>query len=786
MFCRKYILGIVALFFITNLFFVDRAVAAPFISTWDTTQAGSASTTIVLPITGSYLVNWGDNSTSTTASHVYSVATTSVTISVTGTGGGITAFRFNNGGDKLKIKEISQWGDLKLGNANGYFYGCSNLKITATDILNTTGTTNMSSAFRASGIDTVPSIGSWNMSAVTNMSTMFQDATLFNADIGSWNTSKVTNFSSMFRGATAYNNGGSASVNNLVTASSTDIQRMFQDARAFNQPIGSWNTSNVTAINHMFAGATAFDQDIGNWDTSKVTSINSLFNGATAFNNGGSPSINNWNVSNIITMGNMFSEASSFNQPVGSWNISKVTSMINLFYHAVSFNQDISSWDTSKVINFGATFSGATVFNNGGSSSINNWATASSTNMYAVFAESAFNQPIGSWNTSNVTDMSYIFTMASDFNQDISNWNTASTSNMSYMFEDASAFNQDISNWNVRQVTNMTNIFNGSGLSIANYSNLLIDWAAQSVKVSVIFGAQSIKYYAGLAASARGVLANTYNWNITDGGLLTYTFNYLADPNGTITGSSTQVVSADITGATGTAVTAVANDGYYFSDWSDGITANPRIDVGVTGDISVMANFAIEETSSSRSGSTSVAGRIINLEKIGNVTRANELREQFNIDPKINADEPKIDQSSINVNEPKKTTTTESLSAVQIIKLLIQLNIIKGDNVVKAEELIDTLSSESPTSGTTSRDATNSSDGISAANFTRDLEYDDEGEDVRQLQQYLINKGYSIPAGATGYFGRQTESALIQFQKDNNISPAIGYFGPVTRVVVGR
>jgi regulation of enolase protein 1 (concanavalin A-like superfamily) len=44
-------------------------------------------------------------------------------------------------------------------------------------------------------------------------------------------------------------------------------------------------------------------------------------------------------------------------------------------------------------------------------------------------------------------------------------------------------------------------------------------------------------------------------------------------------------------GASGSAVTAVANTGYYFVSWSDGSTANPRTDSNVTTNISVTANF---------------------------------------------------------------------------------------------------------------------------------------------------------------------------------------------------
>ena len=65
--------------------------------------------------------------------------------------------------------------------------------------------------------------------------------------------------------------------------------------------------------------------------------------------------------------------------------------------------------------------------------------------------------------------------------------------------------------------------------------------------------------------------------------------------------------------------------------------------------------------------------------------------------------------------------------------------------------------------------------------FAIDMTLGRSGVEVTNLQKFLINKGHSIPAGATGYFGEQTRSALAQFQSQNGISPAVGYFGPLTR-----
>ena len=69
-----------------------------------------------------------------------------------------------------------------------------------------------------------------------------------------------------------------------------------------------------------------------------------------------------------------------------------------------------------------------------------------------------------------------------------------------------------------------------------------------------------------------------------------FTLAYSAGPHGTITGINPQVVDY---GSSGLPVSAVADIGYHFVQWSDGSTANPRTDTNVTANLSVSASFAI-------------------------------------------------------------------------------------------------------------------------------------------------------------------------------------------------
>jgi peptidoglycan hydrolase-like protein with peptidoglycan-binding domain len=70
-----------------------------------------------------------------------------------------------------------------------------------------------------------------------------------------------------------------------------------------------------------------------------------------------------------------------------------------------------------------------------------------------------------------------------------------------------------------------------------------------------------------------------------------------------------------------------------------------------------------------------------------------------------------------------------------------------------------------------------------AATFNANLTVGSRGADVTALQQALIAGGYSIPAGATGYFGSQTQAAVKLYQAAKGI-PNTGFVGPLTRAAL--
>ncbi|EFP97954.1 BspA family leucine-rich repeat surface protein, partial [Vibrio caribbeanicus] len=73
-----------------------------------------------------------------------------------------------------------------------------------------------------------------------------------------------------------------------------------------------------------------------------------------------------------------------------------------------------------------------------------------------------FNQPIGNWDTSKVSDMAGMFEGAASFNQPIGNWDTSKVTDMRAMFKDAKAFNQPIGHWDISKIENIHSMFTGA------------------------------------------------------------------------------------------------------------------------------------------------------------------------------------------------------------------------------------------------------------------------------------------------------------------------------------
>lgn len=63
--------------------------------------------------------------------------------------------------------------------------------------------------------------------------------------------------------------------------------------------------------------------------------------------------------------------------------------------------------------------------------------------------------------------------------------------------------------------------------------------------------------------------------------------------------------------------------------------------------------------------------------------------------------------------------------------------------------------------------------------FARGLALGNRGDDVKELQEMLREKGF-LNGSSTGYFGPMTKAAVVKFQKESGLNPS-GYFGELSR-----
>ncbi len=173
------------------------------------TTAPSETFALPLEITGTYDfdVDWGDGNSDTITVYNESAAThTYITpgthdVSITRE---INGWSFNNLGDKDKIYDISSWGPLLVGNSGGYFYGCTNLTVSATDVLNLTAVQKFDSAFQNCTSVTTIASGRWNTSNFDRIVGAFRGCTLLaHLDVSGWNMAMLTKAESAWRDCSA-------------------------------------------------------------------------------------------------------------------------------------------------------------------------------------------------------------------------------------------------------------------------------------------------------------------------------------------------------------------------------------------------------------------------------------------------------------------------------------------------------------------------------------------------------------------------------------------------------
>ena len=153
-------------------------------------------------------------------------------------------------------------------------------------------------------------------------------------------------------------------------------------------------------------------------------------------------------------------EGDSFDGSTFGPAMSSVTSLFLAFNNSTLKQINVSNWDTSNVTNMSNMFSHCELLT---SIDVSKWNTSKVTNMEGMFVDCNLlaSVDVSKWNTSKVIDMASMFSGCGTLRSiDVSKWNTSNVTDISGMFFGCSSLHSvDITGWDTSKVTNMTRLF---------------------------------------------------------------------------------------------------------------------------------------------------------------------------------------------------------------------------------------------------------------------------------------------------------------------------------------
>jgi len=171
--------------------------------------------------------------------------------------------------------------------------------------------------------------------------------------------------------------------------------------------------------------------------------------------------------------------------PIGTWCVLHVTNFSHLFSTAQNpavwaFNEPLSNWNTSNATNMSYMFyynSSEPLSSNMFNQAVSHFNMSKVTTMASMFeGATAFNHELLGWQTTSLKNMSKMFS-GSRFDQKISHLDVSKVETMHALFQFV-GYNQDLMNWNTSSVTNMSNMFLGNGY----FNQAVSHWDVSNVK----------------------------------------------------------------------------------------------------------------------------------------------------------------------------------------------------------------------------------------------------------------------------------------------------------------
>ena len=428
-----------------------------------------------------------------------------------------------NWGSAEALLRVEQFGTVVWQTMQNAFQGCTNLQFAAgIDAPDLSQVTDMIGMFAGCTAFNQP-LNNWDVSHVTDMSNMFYGCTSFNQDLGMWKLEKcgelglyncgmsVENYSKSLVGWAAqanikqglnlyarglkYNASSKAAREKLISGKGWRIYRdMYEDAQPF---ITRWKGEAGKELRIPINGD-GYRLIIKRASDGSVLVIENNCDGTYSY----TPTEDG----ELLVEAGAEGVVESIYMPSGSaeallrveqFGTAQWKTMRDAFRGCINlqFAAGIDTPDLIQVSDMSGMFAGCT----------------------------AFNQPLNNWNVSNVQRMGRtsdnsdralgMFLDCSSFNQPLDNWDVSKVEGMGDMFAGCTSFDQDLGMWKLERCEKLT--LNLCGMSVENYSNSLVGWAAQpNIHDGLHLDAEGLSYNE-TGKTARAKLKTYKYWTIT-------------------------------------------------------------------------------------------------------------------------------------------------------------------------------------------------------------------------------------------------------------------------------
>ena len=205
---------------------------------------------------------------------------------------------------------------------------------------------------------------------------------------------------------------------------------------------------------------------------------------------------------------------------ISQWGDVVWSSMAHAFEN--SYEMDVTATDKpnlSQVTDMSSMFEQC--WNLTGPNNINDWDVSNVTDMQWMFyLASSFNQPLDKWDVSKVKNMGAMFSGATSFNQPLDQWKVHNVISMYNIFSGASSFDQNLGSWELHLNNELASIILGldnSGISCENYQYSLLGWATNGSSPATV-SASGLTY--GPSADSVRALLIANGWTILNDSMM--------------------------------------------------------------------------------------------------------------------------------------------------------------------------------------------------------------------------------------------------------------------------